>query len=116
MIQYQTLPEMLDHRSRGSLAIGYLEGEQAEKTLTLANLRRRALGILHHLQRIGAQPGDLLILHVAGNEQFLDAYWACIYGGIVPVPVAVGISDEHRRKLLRIARQGSIDLDYHTNN
>jgi hypothetical protein len=26
-------------------------------------------------------------------------------GGIVPVPVAVGISDEHRHKLLRIARK-----------
>jgi len=105
MIQYQTLPEMLDHRSRGPLAIGYLEGEHVEKTLRLADLRRRALGILHHLQRIGAEPGDLLILHVASNEQFLDAYWACLYGGIVPVPVAVGISDEHKHKLLRIARQ-----------
>jgi acyl-CoA synthetase (AMP-forming)/AMP-acid ligase II/acyl carrier protein len=105
MIQYQTLTEMLDHRSRGALAIGYVEGENAEKALPLSQLRRRALGILHHLQRMGAQPGDLLILHVASNEQFLDAYWACIYGGIVPVPVAVGISDEHKHKLLRIARQ-----------
>ena len=105
MIQYQTLPEMLDHRSRGPLAIGYLEGEHVEKKLPLADLRRRALGILHHLQRIGAVPGDLLILHVSSNEQFLDAYWACLYGGIIPVPVAVGISDEHKHKLLRIARQ-----------
>ncbi len=105
MIKYQTLTEMLDHRSRGALAVGYLEGETAEKTLPLAQLRRRALGILHHLQRLGAQPGDFLILHVAGNEPFLDAYWACLYGGIVPVPVAVGISDEHKHKLLRIARQ-----------
>jgi acyl-CoA synthetase (AMP-forming)/AMP-acid ligase II/acyl carrier protein len=105
MIQYQTLTEMLDHRARGSGAIGYLEGEGAEKTLPLAKLRRRALGILHQLQRIGAGPGDMLILHVASNEQFIDAYWACLYGGIVPVPVAVGISDEHKQKLLRIARQ-----------
>jgi acyl-CoA synthetase (AMP-forming)/AMP-acid ligase II/acyl carrier protein len=105
MIQYQTLTEMLDHRSRGTGAIGYLEGEGAEKTLPLAKLRHRALGILRHLQRIGAGPGDMLILHVASNEQFIDAYWACLYGGIVPVPVAVGISDEHKQKLLRIARQ-----------
>jgi len=105
MILYQTLPEMLDERSRGPGTIGYLEGEGVEKTLRLADLRRRALGILHHLQRIGARPGDKLILHVASNEQFIDAYWACIYGGIVPVPVAVGISDEHKQKLLRIARQ-----------
>jgi len=105
MIQYQTLTEMLDHRSRGPGAIGYLEGEGVEKSLPLAKLRQRALGILYHLQRIGAQPGDMLILHVASNEQFIDAYWACLYGGIVPVPVAVGISDEHKQKLLRIAKQ-----------
>jgi len=105
MIKYQTLPDMLDDRARGAGAIVYLEGEGAEKTLKLADLRRRALGILFHLQRIGAQPGDHLVLHVASNEQFIDAYWACLYGGIVPVPVAVGISDEHKHKLLRIAKQ-----------
>ncbi len=105
MIKYQTLPEMLDDRASGPGAIVYLEGEGAEKTLRLSELRRRALGILHHLQRLGAKPGDKLILHVASNEQFIDAYWACLYGGIVPVPVAVGISDEHKHKLLRIAKQ-----------
>jgi acyl-CoA synthetase (AMP-forming)/AMP-acid ligase II/acyl carrier protein len=96
---------MLDDRARGPGAIVYLEGEGAEKTLKLSELRRRALGILRHLQRIGAKQGDKLILHVASNEQFIDAYWACLYGGIVPVPVAVGISDEHKHKLLRIAKQ-----------
>jgi len=114
MIRYQTLPEMLEHRSRGDGAIGYLEGEGAEKSLRLSELRRRALGILHHLQRAGAQPGDRLILHVPTNEQFLDAYWACLHGGIIPVPVAIGISDEHKHKLLRIARQLDDPLLYTT--
>jgi acyl-CoA synthetase (AMP-forming)/AMP-acid ligase II/acyl carrier protein len=105
MIQFATLPEMLDQRARGEGAITYLEGDGVEKALKLAELRRRALGILRRLQATGARPGDRLILHVASNEQFIDAYWACLYGGIVPVPVAVGISDEHKHKLLRIARQ-----------
>ncbi len=105
MLKYQTLTQMLDDRARGTGAIGYLEGENAEKSLKISDLRRRALGILHHLQKLGARPGDKLILHVASNEQFIDAFWACLYGGIVPVPVAVGISDEHKHKLLRIARQ-----------
>ena len=50
MIQYATLTEMLDARSRGPGAIGYLEGEGAQKNLSLSDLRRRALGILRHLQ------------------------------------------------------------------
>jgi acyl-CoA synthetase (AMP-forming)/AMP-acid ligase II/acyl carrier protein len=105
MLKYQTLPEALDDRSRGDATVTYLEGENAEKTLRLGDLRRRALGILRHLQQMGAKQGDKLILHVASNEQFVDAFWACLYGGIVPVPVAVGISDEHKHKLLRIAGQ-----------
>ncbi|MDH3441281.1 MAG: non-ribosomal peptide synthetase, partial [Gammaproteobacteria bacterium] len=39
------------------------------------------------------------------NEHFVIAFWAAILGGIVPVPVAVGISDEHRFKLFRILTQ-----------
>ncbi|MDH4105631.1 MAG: hypothetical protein OEV39_05905, partial [Gammaproteobacteria bacterium] len=67
MIKYPTLPDMLDDQARGDGAIVYLEGEGAEKRLPLAQLRRRALGILFHLQRIGARAGDHLILHVASN-------------------------------------------------
>jgi acyl-CoA synthetase (AMP-forming)/AMP-acid ligase II/acyl carrier protein len=112
MPKYQTLTQTLDDRSRGVATITYLEGENSEKTLKLAELRRRALGILRHLQAVGARRGDKLILHVASNEQFVDAFWACLYGGIVPVPVAVGISDEHKHKLLRIARQLGSPLLY----
>jgi acyl-CoA synthetase (AMP-forming)/AMP-acid ligase II/acyl carrier protein len=68
-------------------------------------LYERALGILYHLQRLGARRGDKLIIFLASNEQFIDVFWAAILGGIVPVPVAIGISDEHRHKLLRIARR-----------
>ena len=71
----------------------------------------RALGILYHLQRLGAKRGDKLILFLSNNEQFIDAFWAAaIMGGIVPVPVALGISDEHRHKLLRIALQAGRPL------
>ena len=75
------------------------------RRVTYGELHERALGMLHHLQQLGAQPGDQLILLLNNNEQFIDAFWAAVLGGIVPVPVAIGISDEHRHKLLRIARK-----------
>ena len=46
-----------------------------------------------------------MILLLSSNEPFIDAFWAAVLGGIIPVPVAPGISDEHRHKLLRIARK-----------
>ena len=83
----------------------YLEGESAERRVPYAEVHARAVGILHHLQAMGAQRGDKLIIFLSNNEQFLDAFWAAVCGGIVPVPLAVGISDEHRHKLLRVARK-----------
>ena len=105
MLTATTLTELLEANRSVARGVTYLDGEKASRTVTFAELHERALGILHHLQRLGARPGDKLILFLANNEQFIDAFWAAILGGIVPVPVAIGISDEHRHKLLRIARR-----------
>jgi acyl-CoA synthetase (AMP-forming)/AMP-acid ligase II/acyl carrier protein len=105
MIAAQTLIELIGQNRRQDRAVTYLEGEQIERRVTFAELYERALGILYHLERLGARRGDHIILFLGSNEQFIDAFWAALLGGIVPVPVAIGISDEHRHKLFRIARK-----------
>ncbi|HEY4341240.1 MAG TPA: non-ribosomal peptide synthetase [Steroidobacteraceae bacterium] len=100
-----TLTELIEGNRKLARSITYLEGEQNERSVSFADLYSRALGILHHLQRLGAQRGDHLILFLGDNEPFIDAFWGAVLGGIIPVPVALGISDEHRHKLLRIARK-----------
>ncbi len=100
-----TLTELLEVNRKHPGKITYLEGEHDAHDVGYQELYERALGILHHLQRLGARRGDKLILFLGNNEQFIDAFWAALLGGIVPVPVALGISDEHRHKLLRIARK-----------
>lgn len=100
-----TLLEMIENNRGVDRAITYIEGENAERRVTYSELYTRSLGILHHLQALGAQRGDKLIIFLNNNEQFIDGFWAAICGGIVPVPLAVGISDEHRHKLLRVARK-----------
>jgi acyl-CoA synthetase (AMP-forming)/AMP-acid ligase II/acyl carrier protein len=105
MIKATTLTEVLEANRAFPRSITYLEGENESRSVSAGELYERALGILYHLQRIGARRGDKLILFLGNNEQFIDVFWAAILGGIVPVPVALGISDEHRHKLLRIARR-----------
>ena len=100
-----TLTELIENNRSFARNLTYLEGENDTREVSFAELYERALGILYHLQRIGARRGDKLILFLGNNEQFIDVFWAAILGGIVPVPVALGISDEHRHKLLRIARR-----------
>jgi len=100
-----TLVDMLERNRRAERTVCYIEGETSERRVRYADIHARALGILFHLQAMGMQRGDKLIIFLANNEQFLDGFWAAICGGIVPVPLAVGISDEHRHKLLRVARK-----------
>ena len=105
MFTATTLTQLIEANRSVARTITYLEGDGEERSVAFGELYERALGILHHLQRLGARRGDKLILLLANNEAFLDAFWAAVLGGIIPVPVALGISDEHRHKLLRIARK-----------
>jgi acyl-CoA synthetase (AMP-forming)/AMP-acid ligase II/acyl carrier protein len=100
-----TLTELFEANRKVAGTVTYLEGENDSRDVSYAELHERALGILYHLQRMGARRGDKLILFLGHNEQFVDAFWAAILGGITPVPIALGISDEHRHKLLRVARK-----------
>src|ERR1700744_2284035 len=93
------------NRATGDRFVTYIEGENNERSVALKDSYTRALGILFHLQAAGAKRGDKMIIFLSNNEQFLDGFWAAVSGGIVPVPLAVGISDEHRHKLLRVARK-----------
>ena len=102
MATLKTLTEVLQHRRSHQQSITHINGGQDERRVSFEDLYQRALGILHHLQREGLRTGDEVILLLSSNEQFVDAFWACMLGGFVPVPIAVGISDEHRRKVFKI--------------
>ena len=102
---YDSLPAML-HDARGkNRAIRFIDGDKDEIVVTFDDLWSRALRFLGTLQRRGMKPHDELVIFTRSNESFVIAFWAALLGGITPVPVAVGISDEHRLKLFRILRQ-----------
>jgi acyl-CoA synthetase (AMP-forming)/AMP-acid ligase II/acyl carrier protein len=102
---YDTLIDLLSDARSKDRHIRFIDGEDDESTVSFAELWERALALLGSLQARGMQKGDELVIFSKSNESFVVAYWAAILGGIVPVPVAVGISDEHRHKLFRILRQ-----------
>ena len=105
LMNFKTLFDVLESNRSVDRAVTYVEGENSERRVKYGDVYSRALGILYHLQAMGAQRGDPMIIFLSSNEQFLDGFWAAVCGGITPVPLAVGISDEHRHKLLRVARK-----------
>ncbi len=103
--RFPTLHAALQANLREDRQLILIDGEDDQRSLSFVELRRRALRLLGALQRKGLKAGDALILFVNDNERFLEMFWAGVLGGIVPVPIAVGVSDEHRRKLFRVVAQ-----------
>ena len=102
---YNTLTDLLTDVRSKDREILFIDGEKDEAVVSFPALWERAIALLGSLQAKGMSPGDELIIFSTSNENFVVAFWAAVLGGIVPVPVAVGISDEHRLKLFRILSQ-----------
>ena len=60
-----TLNELLEENRNFERSITYLEGENDSRAVSFGELHERALGILYHLQRLGARRGDKLILFLS---------------------------------------------------
>jgi acyl-CoA synthetase (AMP-forming)/AMP-acid ligase II/acyl carrier protein len=102
---YDSMTQILQDAREKNREIRFIDGENDESVMAFAELWDRATGFLGALQARGIEAGDELVIFTRSNETFVVAFWAAILGGIVPVPVAVGISDEHRFKLFRILHQ-----------
>ena len=100
--QYTTLLDALHDRATTDDSITYIEASDNETQYSFLELRERALRTLAAFQRHGLKQGDELIFFLRSNQHFVEAFWACMLGGIVPVPIAVGISDEHHAKAFHI--------------
>ena len=105
MPRFDTLHDLLAANARDDRQITFIEGDSEQRVLHFQQLQQRALGLLGALQRRGLAAGDTMLLCVADNERFIEMFWACVLGGIVPVPLAPGGADEHRRKLLHVGAQ-----------
>lgn len=101
----ESLTHILKDARKRDRTVRFIDGENEVSTLSFADLWRNAVALLGALQRQGMKAGDELVVFTRSNHSFVIAFWAAVLGGIVPVPVAVGISDEHRLKLFRILSQ-----------
>ncbi|GIF42912.1 SDR family NAD(P)-dependent oxidoreductase [Actinoplanes xinjiangensis] len=67
----------------------YLQTGQAPLCQTYEQLRSAAGRIAAGLRLDGLPAGAPVILQTSDNRSFLTAFWACVVGGFVPLPVAV---------------------------
>jgi amino acid adenylation domain-containing protein len=103
MIDMNTLSDLMI--SRGNIedkGITFIINETEEHFLSYQDLYHRAIQLLYQLQQRNVKPGEEVVFQIDDNQKFLIVFWACILGGFIPVPIAVGVHDEQRLKLFRI--------------
>lgn len=105
MPKSETLRSILSDSVREDRHITFIDGDDEQRVLSFARLRQRALSLLGALQSRGLRTGHAMVLCVGDNERFLEMFWACVLGGMVPVPLAPISGDEQRRKLFRVFAQ-----------
>ncbi|MFD9630179.1 AMP-binding protein [Streptomyces violascens] len=83
-------------RRHGQQKIVHLHENGPQTALTYAQLLDRAQRVLAGLRRTLNQPGDILLLDIPDPAELICAYWACILGGFVPLPVpaAAGLLEQ----------------------
>jgi len=100
---HHTLTDVFLDRANSTHTITYVAGHDQHVSVTLAAMLGKATQRLGQFQSKGLTAGSQLIIQCNDNALFLEAFWACMLGGITAVPVAGGNTSEHRHKLFRIA-------------
>jgi surfactin family lipopeptide synthetase A len=98
-----TLVEVLKNRSScAGKGVTFIEGGGHEEFMSYGKLYDSAINVLSNLQSAGVSPKDELLFQLQSNRDIVIVFWACILGGIIPVPLSIGKNEEHQHKLFRI--------------
>lgn len=98
----ENLISVLAGRCEENVGVTFIGGSGQEDFLSYNNLYVAALKVLSVLQDSGLKPRDELIFQVNDNKAFIQIFWGCILGGIIPVPLSVGRNHDHRHKLFKV--------------
>ncbi|MGW3031394.1 AMP-binding protein [Streptomyces sp. NPDC001178] len=73
---------------RSDPAICHIDSAGRESWCTYGELSNEASRVLGGMRRAGVRPGERVLLQLGRVRELLAAFWACVLGGFVPVPVA----------------------------
>ncbi|MDF5719561.1 MAG: SDR family NAD(P)-dependent oxidoreductase [Rhizonema sp. PD37] len=86
----KTLTELLQRTAQYSTkSIIYIQPDGTEKFQSYRELWLDAQRILAGLKKLGLKPQDKVIFQLENNQDFISAFWGCVLGGFVPVPISV---------------------------
>lgn len=112
---FPTLTQALDFAATGETGINLysLRGELVE-ALPYAKLRDEAVVLARRLLATGAQVGDSVALLAETDGDFVRAFFACQYAGLLPAPMALptplGGREAYVEQITNLARSAKANL------
>ena len=91
-----------ERRHEEEKGISFIDSAADEVFLSYSDLYAFSKARLVQLQKASITSQDELVFQVVDLKEFIVTFWACILGGIVPVPLTVGTNDDHRQKLVNV--------------
>ena len=91
-----TFPKLVsDILKRAALTnrgIIYTQTDGSEQYQSYQDLLLDAQKVLAGLRQCGLKPQDKVILQLEQGQDFLPAFWGCVLGGFVPVPLSISLN------------------------
>jgi acyl-CoA synthetase (AMP-forming)/AMP-acid ligase II/thioesterase domain-containing protein/acyl carrier protein len=69
--------------------IVYIQEDGQSIFQTYQSLKNEAERILSGLRTLGLSPQDKVLFQLEKGQDFLPAFWGCVLGGFVPVPISI---------------------------
>ena len=87
----RTLTELLQWAAQQKPVKGivHIQSDGSEIVQSYEELLVEAQRVLAGLRRLGLSPQDQVILQLDVSQDFLPAFWGCVLGGFVPVPLSI---------------------------
>ena len=75
--------------SKTGKGLVYIDLEGNEQFQCYADLLEDARRILAGMKGLDLKPGDKVIFQIEPGRDFIPAFWGCVLGGFVPVPISI---------------------------
>nr|AWX24484.1 non-ribosomal peptide synthetase [Streptomyces conglobatus] len=82
------LAAALRRTAAGDGGMTHLRADGSQDRQSYAALAEDASRVLGGLRRLGARPGDRVLLQLPDTRDYVTGFWACVIGGFAVVPLA----------------------------
>jgi|AGTN01.1.fsa_nt_gi Acyl-CoA synthetases (AMP-forming)/AMP-acid ligases II len=90
---FRSLAEALDYAATGRSGLNFYSGRlDLVKTVPYRELREQAVAMARRMMRVGLRPGDRVALIADTDADFVRAFAACQYAGLIPAPLPLPLA------------------------